>query len=110
MRPWALVGIALLLAFGLFVHPARAQPGPKAEISAALNYQSLPPDQQAVVAVVIDIPKGLHAQSHTPLKDNYIALDVIVKAHPAITNFQPIYPQGVIKNYGPPLGELSVYE
>jgi suppressor for copper-sensitivity B len=105
---------ARLLLTLLFVlaatHAAHAQfGGGKADVSAALNYSALPPGQQAVIAVVIDIPKGLHAQSHTPTNENFIALQITVAPNPAVETYEPIYPEGEIKEYKS-LGRLSVYE
>src|SRR5213075_1755884 len=37
------------------------------------NTKTLVAGQQAVVAVVMDIKEGFHAQSHRPLSENYIA-------------------------------------
>ncbi len=108
MRPQALLAFLLLcmtcassaLAFG-------AAPAPR--ISAALNYQSLPPGQQAAIAIVIDTPPGYHIQSHNPIDPNFIALEVSLKPNPALKTFAPIYPTPEIKQY-PALGQLSMYE
>ncbi|HEX8520985.1 MAG TPA: cytochrome c biogenesis protein CcdA [Tepidisphaeraceae bacterium] len=106
-RPYLLLALLILSFFAL---TARAQLRmPTADVSAALNYQSLPPSQQAVVAVAIDIPAGFHAQSHTPLDKQFIALDVTINPNQAIEAYAPIYPSPQIKKY-PALGELSVYE
>ena len=80
----------------------------KATVSASLNYKSLPPGQQAVVAVVVDVPAGFHSQSHTPSAPNYIAFKVTMDANPAVEWSEPVYPQGKDESY-PGLGTLNVY-
>jgi thiol:disulfide interchange protein DsbD len=77
-------------------------------VSAAVNTSALQPGQQAAVAVVVDVPQGLHAQSHKPLQDNLIPLEVKVDENPAVTALGPVYPEGEIETY-PALGKLSVY-
>jgi thiol:disulfide interchange protein DsbD len=112
MRPKVLLAVLLLcmtcassaLAQGVALGGALAP-----TISAALNYQSLPAGQQAVIAVVIDTPPGYHVQSHNPIDPQFIALDVSVKPSPSIKSFAPIYPTPEIKQY-PALGQLSIYE
>jgi len=80
----------------------------RATVTSALNFSSLQPGQQAVIAVVLDIAPGLHAQSHTPLAANLIPLRVSVDANPAIKTLEEIYPEPKIEEY-PALGKLSVY-
>src|SRR5437016_2682060 len=101
----------LLAALVLLTQPLRAlAAGPTApEISAALNYKSLPPGQQAVVAVVIDVPPGFHIQSNEPIDPQFIPLEIAIKPNPALQTFAAIFPTPLIKNY-PALGRLSVYE
>src|SRR2546421_10469086 len=81
----------------------------KANVSAALNYQSLPPNQQAVIAVVFDIPPGYHIQSNKPTNPAYIATEVTLAPNAAIEAYAPIFPPDEIRNY-PALGRLNVYE
>src|SRR5256885_898381 len=61
----------------------------RAELSAELNFTALQPGQQAVVAVVLDIKPGFHAQSHTPSAANYIKLEVKADAAGPIKFFEP---------------------
>lgn len=85
-----------------------------ASISAHLNFRSLQPGQQAVVAVVLDIKPGYHAQSHKPLQDFLIPYALRELLAAPGTAYEPIYPEGHIENYpalvmpGDP-GDLSVY-
>ncbi|HMB95986.1 MAG TPA: protein-disulfide reductase DsbD domain-containing protein, partial [Tepidisphaeraceae bacterium] len=79
-----------------------------ATVSTALNYQSLQGGQQAVIAIVTDIEPGFHAQSHTPLDENYIPFNVELVPNPQIDFHPPIFPPGKIEDF-PALGKLSVY-
>jgi suppressor for copper-sensitivity B len=79
-----------------------------ADISAALNVSALKPGQAAMIAVVVDVHPGLHAQSHQPLDPNLIAFELSADANPHITFDAPIYPPGQIEDY-PVLGRISVY-
>ncbi|MEO6435724.1 MAG: thioredoxin family protein [Tepidisphaeraceae bacterium] len=99
--------IALLLL--ALAASASAAPRPTtAPVSAELNFQSLPPGQQAVLAVVVDIPEGLHAQSATPTEPSYIPFKVTIDENPSVEAFAPIYPPGEMHTYEA-LGKLSVY-
>lgn len=92
-----------------FLHGAAAAPkSPSAAVSAELNYSALPPGQQGVVAVVVDIPSGLHAQSHTPSQDSYIRFEVVPDANSSVRLLAPQYPSGRDVTY-PLLGTLNVY-
>jgi thiol:disulfide interchange protein DsbD len=100
-----LVLIGMLLAFIL---PGVALAAPrKARLTAALNVQNLAADSTAAVAVTIDVPKGLHAQSNKPLDPNLIAFTIKLNDGPA-TLANVVYPDGAIENY-PALGKVSVY-
>ncbi|HEV2292348.1 MAG TPA: thioredoxin family protein [Tepidisphaeraceae bacterium] len=99
-----------LFALLVLVAPASAQPKSRAKLSTALNTTALQPGEPAVVAIVVDVDPGHHAQSRTPLTDNLIRFDVKLDENPAITVGEPIYPPGEIHDYGQPLGKLSVYE
>jgi thiol:disulfide interchange protein len=102
--------LVALLAAVIFTAPASAQPKSRAKLSTAVNATALQPGKPAVVAVVVDVDAGHHAQSRTPLTDNLIRFDVKLDANPAVTAGTPVYPAGVIHDYGQPLGKLSVYE
>lgn len=102
-----LVVLAILAAFAS-PRAAHAAP-PKAVVTGSLSVSALQPGKEAVVAVVIDIPEKLHAQSHTPTEDYYIPLTVTLEGQSVITIGQPRYPPGVDKTY-PALGKLNVYD
>ena len=104
--------VALLTLAAMFLslasRPALAQAPVRAELSAAIDHASLPPGGQGVLAVVLDVKEGFHAQSHTPLEQNLIKLEVKPEAHDAVTFGEPIYPEAHIEEY-PELGRVSVY-
>ena len=94
----------LALLMGL---PAFAQEQPKVRVSAVLNTSALRPGDRAVAAIIFDIDKRFHTQSHQPTEDN---VPTIVTVRPAadIEYGEPVYPPGELKEY-PALGKLSVY-
>lgn len=100
--------LVALLAVLLLAVPASAQPKSRAKLSTALNTTALHPGQSGVVAIVVDVDEGLHAQSRTPLADNLIRFDVKFDPNPALTIGEPIFPPGEIHEY-PALGKMSVY-
>jgi thiol:disulfide interchange protein DsbD len=75
-----------------------------------LNLPALPRGEQAVLAVVVEVPDGYHAQSNTPTKIDYIPFKLTMEPHAAVEFSEPIYPRGENKNYPAPLGALNVYE
>jgi thiol:disulfide interchange protein len=96
--------ILLLAAAGL---RAQAQ-GSQASVSAALNVTALSPGQDAVVAVVLDIKDGFHAQSHTPRDPDLIALTIKPAKVEGVEWGEVVYAPGREEKY-PALGTLSVY-
>jgi thiol:disulfide interchange protein DsbD len=96
--------LALLLTWAA---PVWAQQVPN-PVTATLNYDALQPGQQGVIAVVMEIGSGLHAQSHTPLDKNLIPFSVSVEPHPSVTLLPPAYPPEEIHDYAA-LGKVSVY-
>jgi thiol:disulfide interchange protein len=100
--PKVLALIALLAA-----SPAWAQQVHVA-VRMAANTKTLQAGQQGVLAVVMDVGAGFHAQSHKPLEESYIPTNVTVKPDGNFTFHEPVYPEGKIENY-PKLGKLSVY-
>ncbi|HEY0008878.1 MAG TPA: protein-disulfide reductase DsbD domain-containing protein [Tepidisphaeraceae bacterium] len=78
-------------------------------VKAVLNQDSLPQGGEAALAIVLDIPAGLHTQSHTPLDEFLIPLIIEVSNTPGIAPAPPVYPVGKRHTY-PALGEVSVYE
>ena len=79
-----------------------------AAVSAVASRSAFHPGEPADIAVVIDVPPGLHAQSHTPLDESLIPLLVKTTPAPGVTFGPPIYPAPQIVNY-PQLGKVSVY-
>jgi thiol:disulfide interchange protein len=102
-RYW--VGVVLLLfSFAPLAQAARTS----ADVSAALNVSALGQGKTAILAVVVDVHAGLHAQSHTPLDPTLIAFDLTPDQNVAVDFDPPIYPIPQIEDY-PVLGRLSVY-
>ncbi|HEY1684506.1 MAG TPA: thioredoxin family protein [Tepidisphaeraceae bacterium] len=97
------------MALVVFSATALAQVGGKGKVSAELNVSALQPGQQAVVAVVLKLGPGLHAQSHTPLESYLIPYTVKLDTSAQLQALDPIYPAPMLKTY-PMLGNLSVYE
>jgi len=77
-------------------------------VEAHLDRTALQPGQQAVIAVVIDIRPGFHAQSHKPLDPDLVPLTISMDDAPGVTVLAPQYPPGEIHEY-PLLGKVSVY-
>jgi thiol:disulfide interchange protein len=100
------IRLAIALVFLLAV-PVWAQQG-HVNVRMVANTKTLQAGQQGVVAVVMDIRAGFHAQSHRPLEETYIPTNVTMKGDPNITFHEPVYPEGRIENYKK-LGKLSVY-
>jgi thiol:disulfide interchange protein len=98
----------IFLMFCLVGSPVVWAQGSKATVSTAVNLSALQPGQDAVVALVFDVKRGFHAQSHTPYNKDYIALTVTTADNGAIKPKEAIYPPGHDENY-PALGLLSVY-
>ena len=105
--PQILAGVALL-AFLAAVCPAADRPSRGQVTEAAVNYSALPAGQKAWAAVVVEIKEGLHAQSHTPLDENFIKFEIKPDANPSVSFGEPKYPPGKVEDY-PALGKLSVY-
>jgi thiol:disulfide interchange protein DsbD len=87
---------------------AWAQQG-KATHRAELGVSTLRPGDKVEVDVVLEIAPGLHAQSHTPTKADYIKLVVKGTDSDAVKFGEPVYPPGHDAEY-PGLGKLNVYD
>ncbi|HYE21154.1 MAG TPA: cytochrome c biogenesis protein CcdA, partial [Tepidisphaeraceae bacterium] len=100
----------LLLALSLCASHASAQIA-KATVTTALNVSALSPGKDAVLAVIIDIPDKLHAQSNKPNDPAFIPLVVTPDKLDTLTLGEPIYPKGKDETY-PELGAvpLNVYD
>jgi thiol:disulfide interchange protein len=89
--------------------PSPINPQARASHSAGLNFDALQPGQQAVVAVVLEVASGFHAQSHEPLDEFLIPYRVTVESNDHLSLYAPIYPEAEVHDY-PALGKVSVYE
>jgi thiol:disulfide interchange protein len=101
--------ICAVALFGALSQRAVAQAANPATVSAELNRTAVQGGRDAVVAVVLDIKKGFHAQSHTPLDKSLIALTVAATATDGVTFGEVVYPAGKEETY-PGLGVLNVYD
>ncbi|HSU66043.1 MAG TPA: protein-disulfide reductase DsbD domain-containing protein [Tepidisphaeraceae bacterium] len=109
MRSSACRALGTLLLLLLLPAVSRAAPQSRGEVKqAVVNYSALRAGGNAMAAVVVEIQKGFHAQSHTPLDPDYIKFEIMPEANAAVTFGEPKYPAGVVENY-PELGKLSVY-
>ncbi len=87
--------------------------GDKATVEASANFETVQPGQQVVIAIVLDVVDGYHAQSATPLTDNLIAFR-IDSTGDDYTAYEPTYAPGKVKIY--PLlspetqGKVDLYE
>jgi len=102
-KRWSLAVLLLLITQSISFAQTKF-----ADVSSALNVTALQPGKTAVIAIVLDVKEGFHAQSHTPLDENLIACRVVPDSTPAIESLDPIYPAGKEENY-PALGKVSVY-
>src|SRR5262245_39815878 len=103
---WPVAGLLLTLTFAL-TNSALAAPA-TATVPTDINFTTDPRGHDGVVAVIVDIPPGFHAQSHTPSAPNYIAFKVTMSPTDGVTWASPIYPPGKDEDY-PGLGKLNVY-
>jgi thiol:disulfide interchange protein DsbD len=79
----------------------------RATLRAEVNYPSLPPGQQAVVALTLDIAPGLHAQAHGVPRP-FIGVTIEPEPADGLTFYRVQYPPGHSIEY-PALGKMSVY-
>jgi thiol:disulfide interchange protein len=100
--------IAIVLILGGFVLRADAARPTTVPVTASIDPSSIDPDKEATVTVTVDVPEGLHAQSHTPSEPNYIKFEVTLDKNPAFEAQEPQYPPGEDQTY-PQLGKLNVY-
>lgn len=99
--------LGLMLLLGLLAGAASAAPAP-ATVATAINKSALAQGQDAVLAVVVDVPEGLHAQSNTPLDPNLIKFELKTEATAGLEFSSPLYPAGEVHEYET-LGKVSVY-
>jgi thiol:disulfide interchange protein len=72
--------------------PALAETTRTGNYTATLNLSAIPAGKSAVLAFVLDLKPGLHAQSHHPNIPDMIAFDVQLDPNPAIDASAAIYP------------------
>lgn len=114
-KAFTLVPLLLAFVFLLAGYPVAAQSpvGPPAPtVTPHLNTSALIPGQQHVLALVVDIPHGLHAQSATPSSEDYIPtrLTLSSPATPGLKTFDPVYPKGIDQDFPLLGGKLNIYE
>ena len=78
------------------------------KVSAGIDASALEPGHRALLAVVLDIPNDLHAQSHRPLDPYAVKCELTLANVPGIVFGQIEYPKGTEAEF-PALGKLSVY-
>src|SRR5688572_20763003 len=90
----SVIGVMFSLLLPLSV---AAQTEGLAKVSAKLNQSALRPGDEAVLAVVVDIAEGYHAQSNKPLETYLIPFTVKLENHPALEAGAPLYPEAHIE-------------
>jgi thiol:disulfide interchange protein DsbD len=98
----AVLGCLLFLSAAASAAPERAQIE-----RAVINTTTLQPGQQAVVAIIVNIADGFHAQSHTPIGEGNIPFTAKLNDNPALTAYDAIFPPGQTETYK--VGTLNVY-
>ncbi len=102
---------ALIFALGLAaitLHASAKPPEmPKPVVTPALNANALKAGEKSILALVVNVPAGYHAQSHTPTEDN-VAFEVTPAATANVEAQAPVYPPGKEEDYKE-LGKLNVY-
>src|SRR5438067_2309188 len=79
-----------------------------APFSVEVRPTQLTQGQRGSLILTVDIPPGLHAQSHTPSAPNYIPFNVTMTPNTSVRFTGPAYPPGEDHTYGQ-LGILNVY-
>lgn len=105
--------ITLALAALILCAGGATRPPGHAEVKeAVLNLSALQPGQQAVIAVVVDIASGFHAQSREPIgldadSVKEVRFDVQLDKGFPLKAYEPVYPAGETHQYT--VGTLNVY-
>lgn len=99
--------ILVLLALCPLLAQAAEEPE-RAKVQVVTSTDAVQGGGKGLLAVVVDIAKGFHAQSNKPLAENLIPLEVTFKDSGPVKFDKPVYPPGHIEDY-PALGKLSVY-
>jgi thiol:disulfide interchange protein len=100
--------IIALLGWALgFCLPRQVRAIENATVSTSIQPQTLAPGASGTITILVKVPAGLHAQSHTP-SQNGIPFLVTMSPNEAATFGSPGYPAGEVRSY-PMLGTLNVY-
>ena len=108
MRNKAIACLTLLLTLLCGRSIAAGPPKHGDVVKSTVNVSALRQGQKAWAAVVVEIEDGYHAQSNTPLDENFIKFEIKPDENPLLKLGAPKYPPGKIEDY-PALGKLSVY-
>ena len=100
------IWLGVIIALVLLTTQTFAASGVK--VSATVPAGEFKPGDSTTLTLQIDIPDGLHAQSHTPNEKFYIPLTAKVNAVDGLSFGEAIYPLGKDENY-PALGKVNVY-
>ena len=87
---------------------AIAQGTQRAKVSAVLNQATVAPGQDVVVAIVLEIQRGFHAQSHKPNDPNLIALTITPSKDSGVSFGDVVFPEPTTETY-PGLSPASVF-
>jgi curli biogenesis system outer membrane secretion channel CsgG len=74
----------MLLIVLLSACAARAAQPTTAPIATAVNFKALAQGQDAAIAIVVDVPPGLHAQSSTSSQPSFIPFKVTMEPSAAV--------------------------
>src|SRR6187551_658903 len=74
--------------------PALAAKPTTAPVTTAVSLKAVPQGESATVAIVVDVPEGLHAQSSQPTQPSFIPFKVTIETADGVEVSPPIYPQG----------------
>jgi thiol:disulfide interchange protein DsbD len=103
--PWLAVLLAFVWVSGV---AAQLQPPARVQLQGKLNVEALVPGKPAVLAVIVDVPAGFHAQSNRPLDDLLIPTTLAMEAAEGVHFGPPQYPPGKVTEL-PVLGKVSEY-
>ena len=91
-------GVFVVLLLLLFSGVVNAQTK-YTTVSCLLNKTALKVGDEAVVAVVVDVAEGFHAQSHTPHSENLIPCTVRMEEAAGVEFGDAVYPAGKDETY-----------
>ena len=105
LLPYLAAMLALLAVNGL---AAPFRPSASVQLHGQLNVETLVAGKPAVLAVVVDVPEGFHAQSNQPLDDLLIPTSLNMEPAAGVRFGLPQYPPGKVSEL-PVLGKVSEY-